>query len=209
MAAATLPGTPPATLPASTRAPRTRRLNRVVLGLLGLLLLALGGAGAAAGFGAFGSAFRTEKIIDQDYRDWVARHDWFWLAVAGGSVVVALLALRWLVAQAASSRLRSLDLEPDRTEGRTVLAAGAVTDALADEIESYRGVRRASAFLVGGRGAPVLVTRVTLDADGDLGEVRRRVGTEAVAHVREALDRPDLPVRLEFRLAPRSRRHVR
>ena len=200
---------PTATLPASTRTPRARRANRAVLGLLGLILLAAGAAGAAAGFGAFGSKFRTQKVIDENYRDWVASHDWFWLAAAGGSILIALLALRWLLTQATSSRVGPLDLEPDRRAGRTVLAASAVSDAVAGEIESYRGVQGASAYLLGSRGAPTLLVHATLDATGDLGEVRRRIETGALVHAREALDKPDLPVRLEVRLAASTRRHVR
>lgn len=200
---------PAATLPASTRTPRARRANRTVLALLGLILLVAGVAGAAAGFGAFGDKFQTQKVIDENYRDWVATHDWFWLAVAGASILIALLSLRWLLTQTTTSRVGPLDLEPDRSAGRTVLAASAVSDAVVEDVESYRGVQGASAYLLGSRGAPTLLVHATLDATGDLGEVRRRIETDAVAHARQALDRPDLPVRLEIRLAPDTRRHVR
>jgi hypothetical protein len=198
-----------ATLAAGTRSPGARRANRVGLGLVALVLLAAGGAGAAAGFGVFGDRFRTQKVIDEDYRDWVAAHDWFWLAVAGGSLVIALLALRWLLAQAGTALVRSLELETDRRSGGTVLAGRVVADAVAGEIGSYRGVRSASAHLLGRPAAPRLLIRTALDAGGDPGEVRRRIEAEAVDHVRQALERPDLPVRLEIRLASGRRRTVR
>jgi hypothetical protein len=197
------------TLAPTSRAPSTRRANRTVLALLGVVLLAAGAAGIAAGTGLFGDGVRTNMVIPQDTRDWVAAHDWFWLAVAAGSILIALLALRWLLAQTSTNRLRQLDVESDRSAGRTVLSVAAVTDAVAAEIGSYRGVDGASAHLLGARGAPTLLVHATLDGRGDPAEIRTRIQTEAVAHVRQALDVPDLPVRLELRLAGASRRDLR
>jgi hypothetical protein len=197
------------TLAPTSRAPGTRRANRGVLALIGLVLLVAGAAGIAAGAGLFGDSFKKTKVIDQDYRDWVASHDWFWLAVAAGSVLVALLALRWLLAQATTTRLSHLDIEPDRSAGRTVLSGGAVTGAVTAEIEGYRGISGASAHLLGTRGAPTLLIHATLDGRGDPAEVRRRIETDAIAHARQALDEPDLPVRLELRLAGNRRRDPR
>lgn len=197
------------TLAPTSRAPGTRRANRTVLALIGLLLLAIGATGIAAGAGLFGDTFRTKKVIDQDYRDWVAAHDWFWLAVAGGSILIALLALRWLLAQASTTRVSQLDVESDRSAGRTVLSGSAVTDAVAGEIKGYRGISGASAYLLGSRGAPTLLIQAGLDGRGDPAEIRRRIQTDAVSHARQALDKPDLPVRLELRLASASQRDLR
>lgn len=197
------------TLAPSSRAPGTRRTNRSVLALIGLLLLVAGAAGIAAGTGLFGNSFRKTKVIDQDYRHWVARHDWFWLAVAAGSILIALLALRWLFAQATTTRVSHLDVESDRSAGRTVLAGSAVTGAVAGVVGSYRGVSNATAHLLGTRGAPTLLIHATLDGRGDPAEIRRRIQADAVAQARQALDKPDLPVRLELRLASASQRDLR
>jgi hypothetical protein len=200
---------PAATLAPVSRSPRTRRANRTVLALIGLVLLVAGAAGIAAGAGLFGDTFRTRKVIDQDYREWVIRHDWFWLAVAAGSILIAVLALRWLFAQTSTSRVSQLDIESDRSAGRTVLSGGAVTGALTQEIESYRGVSSASAHLLGSRGAPTLLVHAGLDGRRDPGDVRTRIQSEAIAHARQALEKPDLPVRLEIRLASSSPRDLR
>ena len=197
------------TLAPTSRAPGTRRANRGILALIGLLLLIAGAAGIAAGAGLFGGTFKKKKVIDQDYRDWVAAHDWFWLAVAGGSILIALLALRWLLAQASTTRVSHLDVESDRTAGRTVLSGSAVTDAVTNEIKGYRGISGATAHLLGTRGAPTLLIHAGLDGRGDPAEIRRRIQTDAVAHARQALDKPDLPVRLELRLASASPRDLR
>lgn len=196
------------TLAPTSRAPGTRRANRSILALIGLILLVAGAAGIAAGAGLFGDTFKKKKVIDQDNRDWVASHDWFWLAVAGGSILVALLALRWLFAQASTTRVSHLDVESDRSAGRTVLAGSAVTDAVTKEIKGYRGIAGASAHLLGTRGAPTLLIHAGLDGRGDPAEVRRRIQADAIAHAREALDKPDLPARLELRLASGSQRDL-
>lgn len=196
------------TLAPVSRSARTRRANRSVLALIGLLLFAGGAAGIAAGLGLFGEDIRYRKVIPEATRQWVYRHDWFWIAIAAGGVVVALLAFRWLFAQTATNRVSHLDLESDRRDGRTVLAARAVTDAVAEEIDSYRGVASVSAHLIGARAAPLLLTHVSLDERGDPAAVRTRIQSEAVPHTRRSLDNPDLPVRLELRLAGRSRRDL-
>lgn len=198
-----------ATLPAVARSPRTRRTNRGVLALLGLLLLAAGAAGIAAGAGAFGDDIRHRKAIPRYTRQWVYSHGWFWLAVAAGSILIALLALRWLLTQTSTNRVARFDLEPDHRTGRTVLAARAVTDAVAEEIESYRGVTGASAQLIGSAATTTLLLRVTLDDRTDPTSVRDRVETEAVRHARQALDKTTMPVRLELGLAGSTRRDVR
>jgi hypothetical protein len=200
---------PAAFLPRTSRAPGTRRANRVVLALLGLLLLAAGAAGLAAGLGLFGDDVRAGPVIPSSTRDWVSRHDWFWILVAAGCILVALLALRWLFAQTASSRIGELELESDRRHGWTIVAARAVTGAVADEIDSYRGVSGTSAYLLGSRGTPTLLVHATLDGRADPAEVRTRIQTDAIAHARQALETPDLPVRLELRLAAASRRDMR
>jgi hypothetical protein len=200
---------PAAALAPTSRAPRIRRANRLALALLGLLLLAAGAAGLAAGLGLFGQSLRDQPVLSGDTRAWVAGHDWFWGAVAAGCVVIVLLALRWLFAQVSTNRISHLVVESDRRAGRTVLASRAITDAVAEEIASYRGVSGASAYLLGDRTAPTLLVHATLDGRADPAEVRTRIQTEALAHARQALEAPDLPVRLELRLAAASRRDLR
>jgi len=189
--------------------PRAGRANRAALAVIGLVLLATGVAGLLAGVGVFGDAVRHHKALGQDTLQWVDGHEWFWLVAAAGSALVALVALRWLFLQTQTNRVGPIDLESDRRRGRTILAADAVAGAVAVEIDSYRGVASASAHVLGTRSTPTLLTRVTLDDRGDPAAIRTRIQTEAIAHARQALDKPDLPVRLELRLAGHSRRDIR
>lgn len=183
------------------------RANRAVLLLLGLLLVGGGGLGLARGFYAFSNSAAHEPLITQAERSFVHRNaGWFWLVVAVGSLVIALLALRWVIAQLSTQRVGTLRLEPDRSAGDTTLQSRALTDAVTDELEGYRGVRGASARLIGVPEEPDLLLTVDLDGRADFGEVRRRVEHEAIPHLRQAVGLERLPIRLRLRVAPAPER---
>lgn len=198
-----------ATLPPLVRSRATARTNRTGIALTGLLLLVAGSAAIAAALGAFGTRVADEPVITSGTTRFVERSTWFWPVVALVAVVLALLGLRWLAVQLRSSRLARLDLEPDRRDGETVLHTAALTAALTDEIESYRGVAGSRADLLGDSASPRLALRVDLDGRADPGEVRRRIETQALAHARAALGHDVLPARVELRLAARRWRQPR
>lgn len=198
------------TLTASNRSPRTRRSNRAALLLIGLILLLAGAAGLAAGFGAFGSSFRTQRLLPPATRDYVsANRSWFWPVVAVAGVVLALLALRWLAIQLRSNRIGEIELVRDRRTGNTTVASRALCDALAGEIEDYPGVEAANALLIGSPQHPSLLVRVRLDGRAEISDVRRRIETDGVPHLRQALDNQELPTRVELTLPAREARAVR
>lgn len=179
---------------------RVDTANRTVLALLGLLLLGGGAVGLAAGFGVFGD---PPPVLPGSARRFEDGQPWFWWAVAAVCLVVALLALRWLLAQLHSDRVGRLDLTRDDREGRTVVHAGALTDAVEQEAQALRGVVGASARLVEGR-ARTLTLAVELADHADVADVRRVLEDRVVAHARQAVDDPDLPVDIELRPGRRS-----
>jgi hypothetical protein len=179
---------------------RVDTANRTVLTLLSLLLLGGGGVGLAASSGAFGD---PPPVLPEAARTFEDDQPWFWWAVAGVCLLIALLALRWLLAQLHTDRVSRLDLTRDDREGRTVVHAGALTDAVETEAQSFRGVVGASARLVEDR-ARTLRVAVELADYADVAEVRRVLEDRVVAHARQAVDDPDLPVDLELRPGRRS-----
>jgi hypothetical protein len=187
------------TLPPEVRSPTTTRTNRIALLVVGLILLAGGTAALLAGLGAFGARRADQPVFSDGLVRFADRNAaWFWPVVAMVAVIVGLLALWWLLLQARRNRVGDLDLERDHSHGRTRLGAAAFTDAVADEIESYRGVAGASARLLGTSADPRLSLRVYLDGRVDLGEVLRRIEAEALAHARAALSADQLPTRIEL-----------
>ena len=174
---------------------RVDTANRTVLTLLGLLLLGGGAVGLAASSGAFGDPPPVLPVSARRFED---DQPWFWWAVAGAGLLIALLALRWLLAQLHTDRLSRLDLTRDDREGRTVVHAGALTDAVEDEATALRGVSGASAHLRDSRGRRLSLT-VDLSDHADIAEVRDTLEGRVVSHARQAVDDPDLPVDIELR----------
>jgi hypothetical protein len=182
------------------------RTNRIMLTLLALVLTAAGVAGALAGFGVFGQATKHDVLISGQLRNYFGRHgDWLWPVIAVVAAIIALLALRWLLALLFSTdRAGDLPLTGDRSAGRTTLSAAALTDAVSSEIDSYPGVDSARARLIGDPLAPTLVISATLEESANLPGLRRRIEDNAVRHARQALDNPALPVRLDLTITSRQ-----
>jgi hypothetical protein len=175
---------------------RVDALNRVVLTVIGLLLVAAGALGIATGAGAFGKAHTP--LLPGGARDFARTTGWFWWAVAGGALILALLALLWLLDQLRTDRASRLDLTTDDRDGVTMVHSGALTDAVAQETESLRGVTGASAQIRDRHGKRLLLA-VSLSDRADIGELRRTLEGNVVTHARQAIEDPALPVDIEFR----------
>ncbi len=187
------------------------RTNRAILLMLGIALLAAGVLGASAGFGMFGTRVKNESLVDNPVGRYFGAHgSWLWPVVAAIAAAVAALALRWLWTLLFSTdRVSEVRVRGSRTAGRTTLAAAALTSAVSQEVESYRGVERASARLIGDRAAPTLVIAAVLDFGADPNELRRRIEREAAQHARTALDDADLAVQLDLTATEGSTSRVR
>lgn len=181
---------------------RPARINRTGLTLLGAVLAAGGGAGLARGLGAFGDGRASSPVLTGEARRFAEDNGWFWPAVAAAAVVLALLGLAWLLAQARTGKLPGLALEPDAEAGTTRLSAKAIAGALEDEIGEYPGVRNVRARLIGSSKRPELRLNVAYGQLADPAELRRRVQDEAVPRLRTALERDSVPTVVRLRLVP-------
>jgi hypothetical protein len=177
------------------------RLNRAVFVVLGLVLSVGAAVGLALGAGAFGARAAGRPLLVPEVSGYVNRTPWFWWAVLVGGVIVALLALSWMLAQARTERIRRVELAAGDPVSATVVHAGAVTEAVEQEVGSYLGVIGASARLRGVR-ARRLDLVVAVSPTADLTELRDLLRQRAVVNLRQALDAPDLPVHIQLRPAP-------
>jgi hypothetical protein len=175
------------------------RTNRVVLLVLGLVMLVAGLAVTLTSFAAFTGSWATRLLTDNPVSTYAGEHGrWLWPVAGVAALVVLVLALRWLyVIITGTDRVREFVLRTG-SQDRVRLAASAVGDAVGAEIEGYRGVRAARAWLVGSAEQPTLAVRVDTNVDTDFRTVLERIERDAVAHARQALDRPDLAVRLDL-----------
>ncbi len=181
--------------------PRADRANRIVLALLGVVLLIAGATGLAIGLNLAGDDVAAHALLPASVTDFVTvNHSWFWPTVVGAAVLLALLGLLWVTAQLRSDRVSRLELATDPAAGSTMLLSRAILDAVGNEIADYAGVWKATARLTGRPSRPRLVLKVTVEPGADLGAVRRQVESEAIAHVRAALETA-VPVRIEFAVA--------
>jgi hypothetical protein len=183
------------------------RTNRTALTLFGLALLVVGAAAMAVSVGALGSARARKPLFANKVSTYVGAHgSWIWAAAAVVAALLALVMLRWLAALLMSTD-RSGDVEVPNDGGATagtgLIKPGAVNKAVVAEIETYRGVASAKARTLGDSDEPRLALTVTVDKAESLDSVRKRVEADAIAHVRQALDNPTLPVQLDFTIAKR------
>jgi hypothetical protein len=176
------------------------RTNRAVLIALGLILLALGVSGLLLGAGIFDHDLAQRNLLDNPIgRFFGAQGSWLWPTAALGSLIVAALCLRWLYTIVFSTaRLGDITVHGDRSAGRTTVASNAISEAVSEEIETYRGVHTARAQAEGSPADPRLAITINTDQNADLPSLRQRVETNALQHARQALDDPNLPIRLDI-----------
>ncbi|MEU7477812.1 alkaline shock response membrane anchor protein AmaP [Lentzea sp. NPDC042327] len=173
-------------------------MNRVLLFLCGLVLLAAGGAAGAAHFGRFPGLSAQAPLVPGTQLP----PPWVLVVVAAVAVVLGLLCARWLVAQVPRTPATTWRWSGD--DGSTRMSTGVAVAPLTEEISGYPGVRKVEAALTGPHTAPRLALVVRAHADADLREIRRRIDSEGVPRLREALESPGLTATVEFRLAGSS-----
>lgn len=173
-------------------------INRVVLAVLGLLLLAAGGLGLALSLEVFGTRRATYPVLPQEVSTFPDGRPWFWWAVAGGLLLIAVLALLWLLIQFKTDRTTRLDRTTNARDGYTTLHAGALTNAIEDEALGITGVTNASANVHERRGQHVFLS-VELADSADIDQVRTRLENDVVPHLREGVGDASFPVTIELR----------
>ena len=186
------------------------RTNRFMLLVLALVLLAAGLVAGAASIGLFGSYTRHSTLPDNPTGHWIgAQGAWLWPVAAVAAAIMALLALRWLLALLFSTdRAGDLPMRSSEETGHTTLRHGALTSAVVEEIESYRGVDSAQARLIGDSARPELVVTAVLEETANLVALRQRIEAGALTHAREAVGNPDLPIQLDLTVTTRRASRV-
>jgi hypothetical protein len=175
------------------------RLNRGVLLAIGLFVVAIGAAALCASVGVFGSGFEHHALINNGPGHYVGRNGgWIWPVAAFAAVLIGLLALRWLSAQASSERAGTVRVKTPPGAGTTMLRSGALTDAIEQQVKAYRGVTSVKAGVRGDRGQERLHIGVTVYDRADFPSLRNRVEGDAVTAARTALGSPHLPVVVDY-----------
>lgn len=183
---------------------RPARLNRAVLAILGVLAFAAGAFVLLVGTGILrplGPIQADAPLIATD----ASPLPWVPWAVTAAAIIVALLSLRWLLAQAIRQpRSSDWQLAPDTSTGTTHINSDAAAEPLSEEIADYPGVHAATARLTGPRQHPQLYLRVAIDDRANITALRQRIDTEAIPRLTQALNLPALSTDLLLRLGTPS-----
>jgi hypothetical protein len=172
------------------------RLNRSLLAVVGILLIlaALLAAGLSTGQLPF-AAPDAAIVPSASLPSWAA-----WIVAVAG-VIVGLLGLRWLIAQArrkpAGSPWSAEAAGP--VEGTTTASSSVIADAFCDDLESHPAIAGATARLTAPGPRPALYVELAVDAAADAADARAHLEQHALPRLRQALGTESLPVELLLR----------
>ncbi|GAA5041942.1 hypothetical protein GCM10023259_011160 [Thermocatellispora tengchongensis] len=183
----------------------TARGNRLGLTLLGLVLLAGGGYALARGLGAFGALRAMERIAGPREIVFFARSPWIWWVIAAVALILALLALRWLLVQARRDAPTGLRLA-EGPGGVTEVESSGVANALESDVTEHPAVLRARAAVTGTGAEPGVRLRMVADEEAPVDELRHHLGARAIPRMRESLEVEHLPAEVRLRLEPHRRK---
>jgi len=188
----------------------TARVSRVGLLVIGLILLLGAGAVLARSLNASTSVLGNQHapLLTHGQVQYPTKNSWVWPVVAAGSFVIAALALWWMAAQTRTMAVHRIPVEPDRLHGTTTLRADAATSAMTDELKSHPSIRASDALLHGSATTPGLRLGVTAENRADPGLVRVGIETEALPHLRGALELDKIPTVLRLQFSRAFDRHL-
>jgi hypothetical protein len=176
-------------------------VNRVLLALIGLILLAAGAFAILENTGVLTLVDRESALAPGTARP----PTWVLYTTAAAGVVVALLALRWLLTQLTpTTKNRTWQLEEHAEHGGTELSTATATVPFVADMTACPGVHTARAALSGPGQSPRLAVVVGIEQDASVDDVRSYLGTHALPRLRQALDLAELPTTVEFRFTTKA-----
>jgi hypothetical protein len=171
------------------------RANRVLLVIFGLL--AVGGGGWCLWLSLPRSGYADQPVLGTRLEDWVGRHEAaFWWSTGGAGLLVALLALVWLLAQGRTGRVGVVRVSWDPEIGGTTVAGAAVAQAVAGDADGVTDVVRARASVRADSevdGGHRIVMVLTVGDRADFRTVCRELENTVLPRARQALARDALP----------------
>lgn len=186
---------------------KSARGNRLGLALTGGVLLAAGAAALAIGLGLFGGTATTSPLVSTPVIETLTAA-WLPYAAAVGGVVLVVLAGRWLLVQGRSNSVSRVEVGSNPAEGASRVQGSVVCRAVADDIETYPGVRRARVNLTGRADEPRLRVNLVIEEDAEAAGLWQRCRTHALARARATLEFERLSTIVRMSVATPSSRQA-
>ena len=189
-------------------------LNRTWLALIGLVLIAAAALWILTATGVLHQAGLAWQPEDKPFEgaESALQQEWLPAALIAVGVVLALLAVLWLIRQVPrAERADTLQFQKDARQGVTVADAKVITDAIAAHTEELTDVVNAKAVLRGHRSQAELVLDVVINERGDVQQVGREIADEVLPAAARVLGRPLQNVGLIYEVTrqSRSKRQIR
>ncbi len=183
---------------------KTLLIDRITTFVLAAVFLAGGAAAIWWWSGRSINGTELPTTSDTTAATDVVDQSWFAWTAAVASVLIALVALRWIAAHLTPNKVSRLRLGSSDTTGRLDANASKVVGAAADAYADTLGVRSAKGSVIRDRGQLVARIDATIEPDSDLALLARRAD-EVSSQLLTVLERDDLRCSLHLKVALRGR----
>jgi hypothetical protein len=194
-------------------------MNRVLWTIIGAIALAAGLLGFLAGVGALPNVDKQDPVLTQGMIDAWNRNRTaaLTLTIVAGAVLALLgiFLMRAMLRRRGGTLMRDIYLQqpeadqsaPAQLPGSTEVASRALHDALQEDLETDRQVRRAAVRLTGPTDHPQLLVRLAVTADADIARLAGHLDKAVDRFIATSGVRPELSdvvVRMPVRTGARS-----
>lgn len=178
---------------------RADRISRVVLSVLAVLVLIGAVLGLIAGSGLFGDRRADQPMLSPELHDNLEDFTrWIWWGVAVLSVIVVLLALRWLARMVVpAAPAKDFRYPANDSQEATVVSSTAVANIVDAELTALDGVSDAAVRL--SPDGELIVAWARIETTADVNQIRRAAEDNILPRLRSALGREGLSLHLELR----------
>mgnify|MGYP001164665912 CR=1 FL=1 len=177
-------------------------VNRAALLIIGVLLAAAGSLGLAAGEGEIDGLDAPAALYEDARREAVADSNLWFAVTVGVAAVVLVLALFWMVRQFTSrpgAHLSTVVVAAGR-RGRTTLEPAPLARAIAGDLETIDGVRRAKVRIESLGEVPSVRARLEVDGHVDPDDLLARA-EPALQRAARSVDAATVDARLRIDFA--------
>ena len=188
---------------------RTGRWNCWLLASIGALLVILGAGGVTMGARGFGADRAGSSVIYPRAAQLLNREQsWLWWVLGAAALVIALLAVYWLIVQLRVGRIGTVTLSRSHA-GDSSVSASALAEAIRVDALALPEVDRAKVRLVSHPDRPEVLLAIWLHEGVDLGAVRQKLEHDVLRHARESLGLASLRTWLRIELDAGAPERVR